>query len=118
MVPGKVKLDSATYVAIIMEPHLVPFWQQCCEEYGWVKVVGDEHRSTKGYAVRYRDIYGLDSVQWPAQSPDLNLIEVLWMDMETELGETWGPRRSGRYRVFGSLLESSLGVYTPERLDR
>ena len=41
MVPGKAKLDSATYVITIMELHLVPFWQRCCEEYGWVKVVDD-----------------------------------------------------------------------------
>ena len=34
MVPGKAKLDSATYVATIMELHFVPFWQQFCEEYG------------------------------------------------------------------------------------
>ncbi|KAG0138016.1 hypothetical protein HOY82DRAFT_476724, partial [Tuber indicum] len=25
---------------------------------------------------------------WPAQFPDLNLIDVLWMDMETEFGQT------------------------------
>ncbi|RPA99585.1 hypothetical protein L873DRAFT_1683125, partial [Choiromyces venosus 120613-1] len=27
---------------------------------------------------------------WPPQSLDLNLIEALWGDMETELGETFG----------------------------
>ena len=31
---------------------LVPFWQQCCEEYGWVKVVEDGAPGHKGYAVR------------------------------------------------------------------
>ena len=77
MVPGKAKLNSATYVATIMEPHLVPFWQQCCEEYGWVKVVEDGAPGHKGYAVRYQDLNGLDSLQWPAQSPDINLIETL-----------------------------------------
>ncbi|KAG0127043.1 hypothetical protein HOY82DRAFT_490948, partial [Tuber indicum] len=27
---------------------------------------------------------------WPAQSPDLNLIEAHWLEMEMEFGETWG----------------------------
>ena len=69
-------------------------------------MVEDGAPGHKGYAVRYRDLNGLDSLQWLAQSPDLNLIGALWMDMETELGETWG-----RYRDFGSLLGSCLGVY-------
>ena len=32
----------------------------------------------------------MDTIPWPAQYSDLNLIEALWMDLETELGETWG----------------------------
>ena len=31
---GKAKLDLAAYVRTIMEPHLVPLWHRCCEEYG------------------------------------------------------------------------------------
>ena len=83
MVPSKAKLDSATYVVTIMEPHLV----QSCKEYGWAKVVEDGAPGYKKYAIQYRKLNGLDTLQWLAQSPDLNLIEALWIDMETELGE-------------------------------
>ncbi|KAF8535801.1 hypothetical protein BDD12DRAFT_750659, partial [Trichophaea hybrida] len=38
----------------------------------------------------YRELNKVDTVQCLAQSQDLNLIEALWMDMETELGNTWG----------------------------
>ena len=34
-VPGRTILDSAAYVTTVMEPHLVPLWHRCCEEYGW-----------------------------------------------------------------------------------
>jgi len=31
----------------------------------------------------------VETLDWPAQSPDLNLIESVWRDIETELGEIW-----------------------------
>ena len=115
MVPGKAKLDSATYVVTIMEPHLVPFWQQCCEEYGWVKVVEDGAPGHKKHAIQYRDLNGLDSLQWSAQSPDLNLIEALWLDLETELGEAWG--RVGGIEVLEAGLQAVWESIPQERLE-
>ena len=67
-------------------PHLVPLWHRCCEEFGWAVVVEDGAPGHKGHAKRYRELNGMDVPPWPAQSPDLKLIEALWGDMEVELG--------------------------------
>jgi len=44
-VPGRAKLDSATYVRMMLEPALVPFWHQCCEEYIWMGYLAGGYRS-------------------------------------------------------------------------
>ena len=46
LIPGCAKLDSTEYVKTIMEPHLVPFWHRCCEEYGWKAAVEDNAPDT------------------------------------------------------------------------
>lgn len=37
-VPQRATVDSATYTALILELHLIPFWHETCEAYGWTKV--------------------------------------------------------------------------------
>jgi len=58
----------------------------------------------------------METTRWPAQSPDLNLIENLWLDMENELGETWG--RIGDMSTLERALNTVWNSIPNERLIR
>jgi len=75
---------------MVLGPALVPFWHQCCEEYGWAIVQENNAPGHKGYAKAYRELNGMENLEWPADSPDLNPIEACWGDVQSELGEIWG----------------------------
>jgi len=47
-VPGKAKVSSTIFVRRIMQPALLPFWQHCCEEYGWTIATKDNAPGHKG----------------------------------------------------------------------
>ena len=89
-VPEKAKLNSALYVDLIYEPVLIPFWHHCCELYGWARAVEDGAPGHKSQATIFRNTNGVDTIQWPSQSPDINLIEAVWQMMEDELGVHFG----------------------------
>lgn len=89
-VPAGSTVSSTTYTQDILDPLLIPFWHQTCKEYGWTQVVEDGAPGHKGVSKECWEINNVEVLEWAPQSPDLNLIEVLWGDMETKLGETFG----------------------------
>jgi hypothetical protein len=113
--PPGVTINSKVYVDQILDPYLIPFWHTTCEEYGWTRVVEDNAPGHKGQANICRQINEVDTIPWPAQSPDLNLIEALWGEMETELGEVVG--RVEDIEVLKVMLRNAWNNIGIDRLD-
>ena len=84
------KIDSESYTKEILDPLLFPFWHQACEHYGWTIVMEVGAPGHKGVSKICREMNNVESLGWVPQSPDLNLIEELWGDIEVELGEKYG----------------------------
>jgi len=55
-------------------------------------------------------------IPWPPQSPDLNLIEALWADMETGLGQIH--ERAPDRETLVVMLQAAWNSIAPERLSQ
>jgi len=81
-ISSKVKVNSALYIRNIRYTKLVLFRYYCCAEYGWVTIVEDNGTpNDKSISTHYRNLNQIETTKWVAQSPYLNLIENLSLDI-------------------------------------
>uniref|UniRef100_A0A1I7XFN4 DDE_3 domain-containing protein n=1 Tax=Heterorhabditis bacteriophora TaxID=37862 RepID=A0A1I7XFN4_HETBA len=87
--PGNVRLDSEKYCQIINDIYL-PFKNIVYN--GYTRLVQNNapsHKST--YRKRRFEEDNIDCLPWPAESPDLNLVELVWGSMKKHIGDVAKP---------------------------
>lgn len=82
-------IDWIRYKREILMPKLYPFAMQIQQETGkrvWiVKDNAPSHKKAKDYTAKLRKDASINTVNWPANSPDLNKIEPIWCVLKDQL---------------------------------
>ncbi|KHJ83874.1 hypothetical protein OESDEN_16419 [Oesophagostomum dentatum] len=80
---GKVRMDSKIYCDILEECYL-GFSNRVFN--GKARLVQDNAPSHKSaYTLKRLDQWGVEAINWPAESPDLNPIELVWGSMKSHM---------------------------------
>lgn len=82
-------MNALQYTSEIVEEHFVVYWQSLQDSYN-AQLMEDGHPAhTSKLNQIFKEQYGLQTMAWPASSPDLNPIENVWHILRSKLRKQW-----------------------------
>lgn len=76
-------MDRFVYLRIL-ENILLPFAEEFMPN-DWIYQADNDPKHTARVVKQFLDDHNVNIMKWPAQSPDLNPIEMLWLDVEKQI---------------------------------
>lgn len=95
------RMNSQKYCGVLQESFL-PFWSSLPDDSIFMEDGAPIH--TSKFSKAWRKEHGIESMKWPAQSPDLNPIENIWQQLKTAL-EKRKPRAKNKAQLLVALQE-------------
>ncbi|KIH50285.1 hypothetical protein ANCDUO_19637 [Ancylostoma duodenale] len=83
ILPGSMRINSGIYCNILENCYL----EFSCNTYhGFARLVHDNAPAHKSaYTLKKLDEWGVKTLEWPPESPDLNPVELIWGNMKTSI---------------------------------